>query len=92
MKAKRNLSMCVLVSAAKIEQVLVHGGTWAVGDVDKLYIPAELTLTDDEMQHVISEICVYLDIAGAQVRDIDGKKYYYYPPRGKTVNEDGSEF
>lgn len=92
MKEKRNLSMCVLVSAARIEQQLVQGGTWAIGDVDKLYIPAELTLTDDEMHHIISEICTYLDLTGAQVREIDCKKYYYLPTRGKTVNEDGEEF
>ena len=92
MKEKRNLSMCVLVSAARIEQAMVKGGTWTVGDVDKLYIPAELTLTDDEMQHIISEICVYLDMTGAQVREIDGKKSYYLPPRGASVNPNGEAF
>lgn len=92
MKKERQIVNLALINASKIEQKLIHNEDWEISDKE-LYAPANLVkLTATDKKQVLKKICAYLDLAGAQVKVVDGKKYYYLPPRGKTVNEDGSEF
>lgn len=89
MKKERQIVNLALINASKIEQKLVHNEEWEISDKE-LYAPANLVMTATDKKQVLKKICAYLDLAGAQVKVIDGKKYYYYPPR--TPAADGEAF
>ena len=92
MKKERQIVNLALINASRIEQKLVHNEMWEISDKE-LYAPANLfRLTATDKKQVLKKICAYLDLAGAQIKTIDGKKYYYYPPRGASVNVNGEAF
>lgn len=90
MKKERQIVNLALINASRIEQKLIHNEMWEISDKE-LYVPANLVkLTATDKKQVLKKICAYLDLAGAQVKVVDGKKYYYYPQR--TPAPDGEEF